>query len=60
MFFKNFWKDEKGQALSEYALIIALIAIVVIGVLSKFGGSIKNAFNTAGSAIDSSINQSDK
>ena len=60
MFINKFWKDERAQALSEYALIIALIAIVVIGVLSKFGGSIKNAFNTAGNAIDSSISQSDK
>lgn len=60
MAFRFNYKDNRGQALSEYALIIALIAIVVIGVLSRFGGSIKNAFNTAGNAIDESISNSNK
>ncbi len=31
-------KSEKGQSLVEYALILALVAIVVIGALSLLGG----------------------
>lgn len=35
---------QKGQGLVEYALILVLVAIVVIGVLSLMGGQINNAF----------------
>ncbi len=41
---KNFIKDEKGQALSEYGLIIGLIAVVAIGAISLFGEQIKKVF----------------
>ena len=33
-----------GQGLVEYALILVLVAIVVIGVLTTMGGKITNAF----------------
>jgi len=35
---------QEGQGLVEYALILVLVAIVVIGVLSLMGGQINNAF----------------
>ncbi len=41
-FFKSFVKEEDGQALAEYGLIIALIAVVAIAVLSAFGGAISD------------------
>ena len=40
---KKFFKDESGQGMVEYALIIALIAVVVI----VLGGGIKDTFNGA-------------
>jgi len=46
-------KDEKGQGLVEYALILVLIAIVVIAVLTTLGGKTCNVF----SAVASSINK---
>jgi pilus assembly protein Flp/PilA len=36
---------EAGQGLVEYALILVLVAIVVIGVLTTMGKSISAAFN---------------
>jgi pilus assembly protein Flp/PilA len=33
-----------GQGLVEYALILVLVAIVVIGVLTPMGGKIQQAF----------------
>ncbi|MBA4419743.1 MAG: pilus assembly protein [Anaerolinea sp.] len=37
-------RNEKGQTLIEYALIIALIAIVVVVVLRLLGPAIANLF----------------
>ena len=42
---------EEGQTLAEYALILALIAAVVVGVVVILGGTIKGIFNNASSAI---------
>lgn len=36
----------KGQAIVEYAIILALIILVVVGVLMLLGVSINNVFNT--------------
>ncbi len=40
----NFWKNEKGQGLTEYALIIALVAIVAVAALTLLGGQIGAIF----------------
>jgi pilus assembly protein Flp/PilA len=45
-------KQEKGQGLVEYAIIIALIAIVTIGVMSAMGGKVKSTFEWASSNLD--------
>ena len=39
-------RKEKGQGIIEYALILSLISIVVIGALSLLGPRIANVFNT--------------
>ena len=39
------WKGQEGQGLTEYGLILALVAVVVIGVLTAMGGQIKAIFN---------------
>jgi pilus assembly protein Flp/PilA len=45
-------EDRKGgQAMVEYALILVLIAIVVIGVLLIMGGEIKAIFNSISGAL---------
>lgn len=43
----SFIKDENGQGMVEYALIIGLIALVLVILLVAFGGRIKNTFNKA-------------
>jgi pilus assembly protein Flp/PilA len=40
-----------GQAMVEYALILVLIAVVVIGVLLLLGGQIKSIFNNIAGAL---------
>jgi pilus assembly protein Flp/PilA len=43
-------KDE-GQALVEYALILALIAVVSIGVLTVLGQNVSTILDSIGTAI---------
>ena len=45
-------KDERGQGLVEYALILVLIAIVVIAVLTTLGGKTCNVFSEVSNAIN--------
>jgi pilus assembly protein Flp/PilA len=43
--------DEKGQGLAEYALILALIAIVAIAALVFLGGQISAILSQVGAQI---------
>lgn len=42
----RFVREEQGQGLVEYALIIGLIAVVAIAALTASGGSISSIFGT--------------
>ena len=44
-------RDEEGQGLAEYALILALIAIVVIGAVIFLGGQINTIMSNVGNSI---------
>ena len=46
-----FRRDEEGQGLAEYALILALIAIVVIIALIFLGGQVSTILSTVGSSV---------
>ncbi len=40
-----FTKQESGQGLVEYALILVLVSVVVIGILTMLGPQIGNVFS---------------
>jgi pilus assembly protein Flp/PilA len=44
-------KEQEGQGLVEYALIILLIAIAVIGILITLGGGIEETFQSIVDAL---------
>ncbi len=44
-------RDEEGQGMVEYGLIIALVAIVVIAALMILGPKVANIFNDAGNQL---------
>lgn len=44
---KRLWKEETGQGLSEYTLILTIVAIAVIAVAVAFRKQIASLFNTA-------------
>jgi pilus assembly protein Flp/PilA len=42
---RSFFAKEEGQGLVEYALILVLIAIVVIGILTLLGSRVSAVFS---------------
>jgi pilus assembly protein Flp/PilA len=49
---RSFFAKEEGQGLVEYALILVLIAIVVIGILTILGGQVSSVFSTINSGLN--------
>ena len=48
---RSFFHKEDGQGLVEYALILVLIAIVVIGVLTLLGNRVSQVFSSINSGL---------
>ncbi len=44
-------RDEKGQGLAEYALILGLIALIAIGAVMFLGQSMNTMFSNLGTSI---------
>ena len=43
--------DESGQDLSEYAILLGLIALIVVAAIAALGGSITTVFDGIGSSL---------
>lgn len=48
----NWLRNEEGQGMVEYGLIIGLIAIVVIVALLALGPKVRDLFNKSGEGLD--------
>lgn len=48
---RSFFAKEEGQGLVEYALILVLIAIVVIGILTLLGNRVSTVFSEINSGL---------
>jgi pilus assembly protein Flp/PilA len=44
-------RDERGQGLAEYALILALIAVLAIAAVTFLGGQINGILSSVGNSI---------
>ncbi len=51
-FLSRLHKDEDGQGMTEYVIILVAIAVVCIAITVTFGGKIKALFETADAEID--------
>jgi len=54
--FKRFLNDESGQGMVEYALIVALIAVLVVATIKLFGRQIRDLFKDSMSKINAQTN----
>jgi Flp pilus assembly pilin Flp len=48
---KKLWSDDAGQDVAEYAVMLALILVIVVGTLKIIGGKSNNVFSEVASSI---------
>ena len=48
---QNLCKDENGQDIAEYAVMLAVILVIVVGTIRLIGSNANNVFSQVGSAI---------
>ncbi len=46
-----FWNDESGQDIAEYAVMLAVILVIVVGTVRLIGSNANNVFSSVGSAL---------
>ena len=44
-------RDEQGQDIAEYAVMLAVILVIVVGTIRLIGSNANNVFSSVGSAI---------
>jgi Flp pilus assembly pilin Flp len=50
-FLRNLCTDERGQDIAEYAVMLAVILVLVIGTVRLIGGNANNAFSSVASSL---------
>jgi Flp pilus assembly pilin Flp len=48
---RQLWSEEQGQDIAEYAVMLAVILVIVIGTVRLIGGNANNVFSQVGNAI---------
>jgi Flp pilus assembly pilin Flp len=50
-FCRYIWSDEQGQDIAEYAVMLAVILVLVIGTVRLIGGNANNVFSGVASSM---------
>jgi Flp pilus assembly pilin Flp len=45
------WRDDRGQDVAEYAVMLAVILVIVVGTIRLIGSNANNVFSSVGSSI---------
>jgi len=45
------WSEETGQDIAEYAVMLAVILVIVVGTLRLIGGNANNVFSSVATSI---------
>ena len=48
---QNLWQDDSGQDIAEYAVMLAVILVIVVGTVRLIGSNASNIFSQVGSSI---------
>jgi Flp pilus assembly pilin Flp len=48
---QKLWRDDQGQDIAEYAVMLAVILVIVVGTIRLIGGNANNVFSSVASSI---------
>jgi Flp pilus assembly pilin Flp len=49
---KRMWSEDEGQDIAEYAVMLAVIVVIVVGTVSLIGRNANNIFSSIASTLD--------
>lgn len=50
-FIRRIWSEDQGQDIAEYAVMLAVILVLVVGTIRLIGSNANNAFSSVASSI---------
>jgi Flp pilus assembly pilin Flp len=48
---RRLWSEEQGQDIAEYAVMLAVILVLVVGTVRLIGSNANNAFSSVASSL---------
>jgi Flp pilus assembly pilin Flp len=49
--FRRLWLEEQGQDIAEYAVMLAVILVIVVGTIRLIGSNANNVFSSVASSV---------
>jgi Flp pilus assembly pilin Flp len=49
---RSLWTDDQGQDIAEYAVMLAVILVIVVGTIRLIGSNANNVFSQVGSSLN--------
>jgi len=49
---QKLWSEDRGQDIAEYAVMLAVVLVIVIGTVRLIGSNANNVFSEVSSAIN--------
>ena len=50
-YLRRLWSEEQGQDIAEYAVMLAVILVIVVGTIRLIGSNANNVFSSVASSI---------
>ena len=51
-FDRSLWNNQEGQDIAEYAVMLAVILVIVVGTIRLVGGNANNVFSSVASTVN--------
>ena len=48
---RDLWNEDQGQDIAEYAVMLAVILVIVVGTIRLVGSNANNVFSSVGSSV---------